>query len=55
MALRRNVYADGDERGNAARLAAYVLEAAKALAALPLTEIADGTPAFPDPAPFVGR
>jgi cytochrome b pre-mRNA-processing protein 3 len=51
-ALQRNVYADGDSRGDAVRLAAYVLAAAAALAAQPPAEIADGSPAFPDPAPF---
>jgi cytochrome b pre-mRNA-processing protein 3 len=54
-ALQRNVYADGDARGDAVRLASYVLSAAEALAAQPPAEIADGAPAFPDPAAFVGR
>jgi cytochrome b pre-mRNA-processing protein 3 len=51
-ALQRNVYADGDERGDATRLAAYVIAAADALAVQPPATIADGSPAFPDPAPF---
>ncbi len=53
-ALRRNVYPDGDEREDALRLAAYAIAAAEALAVQAPAEIADGTPAFPDPTPFAG-